>query len=129
MKTINITYIGHRPVYKDGACGSGVTFKQGETLAIPEQYAVRMLKHAAVWVRADDKAKADEAFIEDDTEAKKKDDELNQQHDMRESISHMDKDALKTFAQTQWRISLDGRKSVEALRADVIQKFDQFGSV
>ena len=75
------------------------------------------------------KAKAEEAFIEDDSEAKKKDDELNQQHDMRESISHMDKDALKQFAQTQWRISLDGRKSVEALRADVIQKFDQFGSV
>lgn len=129
MTTIAITYIGHRPTYKDGACGSGVTFEQGQTLQIPAQFALKMLKHTAVYERAGDVA-AESALVAekpDTTEADKRAKEFNEQQDMRDAITQMDKDALKVFAMTHWGMKLNGQKSAENLRAEVVQHFDQFG--
>ena len=127
--TIAITYIGHRPVYKDGACGSGVTFEQGQTLAIPERYAIQMLKHPSVYVQASgkDAKSAVVADVPTTEEADAKAKEFHDQQDMRDTIARMDKESLKAFAQTHWRIALDGRKSAESLRAEVAQHFDQYG--
>lgn len=127
MSTIAITYIGHRPVYKDGACGSGVTFAKGQTLAIPEQFALRMLKHPSVYARADAEESAMAVVVPDTSAKDKATQEFNQQQDMRDAISQMDKDALKVFAMTHWGMKLNGQKSAENLRAEVIQNFDQFG--
>jgi len=129
MSTIAITYIGHRPVYKDGACGSGVTFEKGQTLHIPAQFALKMLKHQSVYVRADDVASESAVVVEvtDTTEDDKRAKEFNQQQDMRDTFAQMDKDALATFAKTHWRIDLDKRMKVENLRTQVCQHFDQFG--
>ena len=49
--------------------------------------------------------------------------------DLKQSISFMDKDALKLFAQTNYGQKLDGRLSVEALREQANQMIDQFGVV
>lgn len=127
MSTIAITYIGHRPVYKDGACGSGVTFEKGQTLAIPEQFALRMLKHPSVYMRAKVGESAMAVDVPDTSAKDKATQEFNQQQDMRDAISQMDKDALKVFAMTHWGMKLNGQKSAENLRAEVIQNFDQFG--
>jgi hypothetical protein len=129
MTTIAITYIGHRPIYKDGACGSGVTFEQGQTLAIPEQFAVRMLKHPSVYVRATGKdAKsapaADVPVLDEDAQREKEQHDL---HDVRDTIQRMDKDSLKVFAKTNWGLNLDGRKSQDALREEVLTSFERFG--
>lgn len=129
MTTIAITYIGHRTTYRDGACGSGVTFEQGQTLHIPAQYALKMLKHPSVYVRADDVAAESAVVVEehDTTEADKRAKEFNEQQDMRDTFSQMDKEALATFAKTHWRMDMDKRMKVENMRAAVIQNFDQYG--
>lgn len=129
MKTLPITYIGHRPVYKDGACGSEVTFTQGQTLAIPEQFAVRMLKHPSVYVLATGKdAKsapfADVPALDEDAQREK---EQHDKHDVRDTIQRMDKDALKVFAKTHWSYNLDGRKSQDAMRDEVLNIFERLG--
>ena len=129
MTTIAITYIGHRTTYRDGACGSGVTFEQGQTLHIPAQYALKMLKHPSVYVRADDVAAESAVVVEapETTDEDKRTKEFNEQQDMRDSIAQMDKEALKVFAMTHWGMKLNGQKSAENLRAEVTQHFDQFG--
>ena len=55
--------------------------------------------------------------------------ELQKVLDLKQSISFMDKDALKLFAQTNYGQKLDGRLSVEALREQANQMIDQFGVV
>lgn len=129
MHTIPITYIGHRAVYKDGACGSGAVFEQGQTLHIAAEFAQRMLKHPSVYVRAEPE-KAVGAPVAVPIEVSEKDkqvDDFNRQQDMRDTFNQMDKDALATFAKTHWRIDLDRRLKVENMRAAVAQHFDQFG--
>ena len=47
--------------------------------------------------------------------------------DMRDAIAVMGKDALASYAGAHFKIDLDKRKGVEALRAQVTQLVDQFG--
>ena len=53
---IPIKYIGKRAEYRDGAFGTMTKWKQGETIAIPNAIAMKMLKHDDVYVagKADD---------------------------------------------------------------------------
>lgn len=127
--TIPITYIGHRPVYKDMACGSGAVFEQGQTLMVPAEFALRMLKHPGVYVRADGKQAKGARVVElvDSTQQDKQNEEFNRQQDMRDTFANMDKDALAAFAKTHWRMDLDKRMKVESLREAVTQNFDQYG--
>lgn len=127
--TIAVTYIGHRPVYRDGACGSGLTFERGQTIAVPAQFAQKMLKHPAVYVRAEGDMAESALVIESrvPTDKEKNAEQFNREQDMRDSIGQMDKDALKVFAMTHWNVKLNGQKSAENLRAEVIQNFDRFG--
>ena len=123
MTIVPIKYIGTRQTYKDGACGSGIVFTQGQTQQVSAKYAVLMLKHPSVYVRGDDDAPmalvADE--LSDDEKAK------HDMHDTRDLIQRMDKDALKMFAKTNWGIDLDGRKSQDNLRAEVLTTFERLG--
>ena len=129
MNTIPVTYIGHRSIYKDMACGSGAVFEHGQTLHIAAEFAVKMLKHSGVYVRADAEQSADAPVVAltDTSKQDEQNEEFNRQQDMRDTFSQMDKDALATFAKTHWRIDLDKRMKVENMRAAVIQNFDQFG--
>jgi hypothetical protein len=129
MNTIPITYIGHRPVYRDGACGSGAVFEKGQTLHIQAEFAHKMLKHTGVYVRADE-ASAQTAEVVVPVDTSKKDEQVedfNRQQDMRDTIAQMDKEALVVFAKTHWRMDLDKRMKVENMRSLVAQNFDQFG--
>lgn len=121
-----ITYIGHRPVYTDGACGSGLTFKQGETLLVDDEYARKMLKHSSVYVLGE--AAGDH---QQPVDAKKKtktpgeDDDADQT--ARDAIAQMNKSALEQYAKTHFSVDLDKRKSIAELRTTVTNLFDQFG--
>ena len=129
MNTIPITYIGHRPVYKDMACGSGAVFEKGQTLNIASEFAHKMLKHPGVYVRADAEKAADAPVVVPIDTSKKDEqvEEFNRQQDMRDTFMQMDKEALVTFAKTHWRIDLDKRMKIENMRATVTQHFDQYG--
>ena len=55
--------------------------------------------------------------------------ELQKVLDLKQTVSFMDKDALKQFALTNYNQKLDGRLSVEALREQTAQMIDQFGVI
>lgn len=120
---IPIKYIGHREVYTDGACGSGLTFVKGQPLAVEDGFAVRMLKHPSVYERGD----AEETAGEAPKKAKSHLDDDDPDQTARDAISTMTKDALSTYAKTHFSVDLDKRKSVGDLRAQVTGLFDQFG--
>jgi hypothetical protein len=122
---IPIKYIGHRPVYRDGACGSELVFEQGKTLLVEDEFAVKMLRHPSVYERGD----AGESVEVQKPKAKATKDTGDEDpaQAMRDSIVQMNKAALETFAKTHFSVDLDKRKSVGDLRTQVTGLFDQFG--
>lgn len=118
---IPIKYIGHRAVYVDGACGSGRTFEQGQTLLIDDESALKMLRHPSVYVRGDGDTVPDPV-----KEKTTDDDDPNQS--MRDSIAQMNKDALALYAKSNFSVDLDKRQSVGNLRTQVTGLFDQFNA-
>lgn len=123
---IAIQYIGHRPFYRDGACGSGLTFERNGVALVPPEIAQKMLRHPTVWVRFTEPEPADAlAYVAPvvDDEAKKQD----QMQDIRDALVQMDKPGLKQYVQTHWSQELDGRMSLEGMRAKAVELFDQFG--
>ena len=122
---IPIKYIGHRPVYTDGACGSGLTFKQGETLLVEDEYARKMLRHSSVYERGELAGDEQPVEVAKKTKNPSEDDDADQT--ARDAIAQMNKNALEKYAKTHFSVDLDKRKSVAELRATVTNLFDQFG--
>lgn len=125
---IAITYIGHRPVYTDGACGSGLTFEQGQTLPVDDEFARRMLKHPSVYqlggLSEGDKTDA----LQPAKQAKKQDSDDDADQTARDAIANMNKAALADYAKVHFSVDLDKRMSVADMRARVTGLFDQFGT-
>lgn len=122
---IPIKYIGKRPVYRDGAYGSGMVFAQGETVNVEDDNLARkFLRHGDVYVAGS----ADDAVTTVSATAAKKDDTSEDDaQSTRDTIANMTKTALKTFAKTHYSVDLDQRKSVAEHRAQVTNLFEQFG--
>lgn len=123
---IPIKYIGHRPVYTDGACGSGMTFLQGQTLPVEDEFARKMLRHPSVYEQGDAEA-TEPASIPPAKDPKKDAADEEENQTARDAIANMTKDALSQYAKTHFSVDLDKRKSVGELRATVTGLFDQFG--
>lgn len=122
---IAIKYIGHRPVYTDGACGSGLTFEKGQTLNIEDEFATRMLRHPSVYERSD-------AFEQPEQQPSKPanshTDDSDPDQTTRDAIANMTKGALVTYAKTHFSLDLDRKMSVADMRSKVTGLFDQFGT-
>lgn len=117
-----IKYIGHRPEYRDGACGSGALFKQGETLNIADDsIAAKMLRHPTVYARGEDEGGTIFSVAGKDS------DDSSETQDARDIVANLDKDALQTYAKTNFSVNVDKRKSVDALRSEVTGMIDRFG--
>jgi len=130
MNMIPIKYIGHRPVYRDGACGSELTFEQGQTLLVADEFALKMLRHPSVYERGDVAAAAGEV-VEKELDTDKKDAQDKSEEDAqatRDTIATMTKDALVNYAKVHFSADLDKRRSVADLRTQVTGLFDQFGT-
>lgn len=123
MNTQPICYVGRRPVYREGAYGSGIVFQQGETKLVPADLAAKLLRHPDVYAPG---VEAGAQTVELKAPAKQTQDESTQ--DLRDTIAFMDKDALEVFAKTNFKIDLDKRKSVASLRQHVTQLVDQYGA-
>jgi len=116
-----IKYIGKRPFYTEGAYGSKIEFKKDETVLVPEEIAIKLLKHPDVYVEGVPDKGLKSAVIE------KKEEEDNQE--IIDSVALMDAKAVIEFVQNNFNIKLDGRKSVDTLRAEAIHHIDRFGIV
>lgn len=123
---IAVKYIGHRKSYRDGACGSGLVFEQGQTQSVEDEIARKMLKHKDVYVPGDlteaeavgKPAKAPKSHTTDE----------DPDQTARDAIANMTKDALVTYAKNTFSVDLDKRTSVGDMRTRVTGLFDQFGT-
>lgn len=122
---IAITYIGHRPVYTDGACGSGLTFEQGQTLPVDDEFARRMLKHPSVYELGE--LSDGEKVVKQPAKQKKADSEDDADQTARDAIANMNKAALADYAKVHFSVDLDKRMSVADMRTRVTGLYDQFG--
>lgn len=118
---ISIRYIGKRPDYMDGTYGTRIVFVQGKSRMVPADVAKKMLRHADVYEPGEDGAPV--AAL---PPAKDKEEDVQ---DMRDALAHMDKDALTNYANTHFKLKLDKRKDVGALRTQVTQLIDQYGVI
>ena len=128
---IPIKYIGHRETYRDGACGSELVFKQGQTLMVDDEAAKKMLRHPDVYCPGDVE-QVHETDVDSGQEKAKPagqaEGEDEQTQDLRDALGNMDKAALEHFAKTRFSVDIDRRKSVSTLRAEVIGMVDRFGA-
>lgn len=144
---VAVQYVGRRPDWTDHLYGTGLSFVADQVRPLPGSIARQFLRHldlfreAKIEVAPPEKAaqiaEVAEAPRDDTAEileaAKQKQaeelDKENQLQDLRQSVTFMEKDALKEFVSRNYRQKLDGRLSVEAMRTQALQLIDQFGAV
>lgn len=121
---IAIKYVGRRPRYREGAYGSGIEFTRGETVLVPDDLGVKLLRHPDVYARgADSEAASMHVAAEPDGMR----DEEDSLQEIRDSIAMMDKAALEMFAKTHFSVTLNRRQRVDSLRQQVAGLVEQFG--
>lgn len=143
---IAVQYVGRRQQWTDSIYGTGLSFVADQVRRLPGPVATQFLRHvdlfreAKIEVAPEKVAQITEVveIPRDDTAeileaAKQKQaeeiDKENQLQDLRQSVTFMEKDALKEFVSRNYRQKLDGRLSVEAMRTQALQLIDQFGAV
>lgn len=118
---MNITYVGKKAQREDSVVGTGLVWRQGETLPVPVAAAALLLRHPDVWVRADEDV-ADDGEPEQAQEAPAlKRDETDEALDAvpLQAVAVMDKADLARFA-AEHNLVLDRRAGVEKQRAQIM---------
>jgi len=143
---IAVQYVGRRQQWADSIYGTGLSFVADQVRYLPGPVATQFLRHVDLFREAkievapekvaqiaevaeiprDDTAEILEAAKQKQAEELDKE---NQLQDLRQSVTFMEKDALKEFVSRNYRQKLDGRLSVEAMRTQALQLIDQFGAV
>ena len=131
---VPVKYVGRRPDFFDRIYGSGLFFDQGQTRWVPAELARKLLRHADLFERGEEDLEASEddtAKILEESAREQDAQRIDQSaiQDLRDSVQSMDKEALSHFAGTNYRQIIDRRRSVEALREDVLGFIDRFGAV
>lgn len=135
---LDVQFIGARE-WHDRLYGSGLAFAPGQVRRVPAELARRLLRHGDLFTEAGGGAAAPAAAEPADDTAEQlaaaaskqtqETDVERQRQDMIDTVNAMGKDALREFAQTNYRQNLDKRQSVESMRAKVAGFIDQFGVV
>lgn len=122
--TTPIKYIGHRPVYRDGAYGTKAEFVQGQTLMVADEVARKMLRHPDVYVLGEDPAVpgAPEVAEPPDRTGQK---DVDHQEAL-DALRTMNKVSLKQYAQTHFRVEL-ADDQVGKMRDQVRTMVEQYG--
>lgn len=143
-----VQYVGRKPEWRDTLYNTGLYFVADQVRNLPPATARQFLRHRDLFREAkvevapepvavapvevqeeppvDDTAKILEDAKEQQQEVDKT---LQKVLDLKQTISFMDKDALKQFALTHYNQKLDGRLAVEALREQAALMVDQFGAL
>ena len=143
--TVAVQYVGRRESFRDHLYGTGLTFTQGQTRALPPEIARKFLRHLDQFTKAHvdaaEQAQATEPATDSDPDgtkaalelAAKDKDEANsletQRQDLIDTITHMPKAALIEFARNNYRQELDKAQKLDALRDQVRGFVDQFGLI
>ena len=140
IASVRVTYTGNETPFIERNYGSGLSFEQGQTRAVPVDLGVQLLRHRDVFVQANDDAPTQEAALlaVDDTLAQldeaakvqaELDAQLNERQNVVDQVNLMDKDALKQYAQTKYGQPLPKTMSEASMRAKVVGFIDQYGLV
>lgn len=126
MKLITVKYEG-RKLYRDRTA-LRTEWSPGDVKRVPEREA-RILLRFAEFARAPDVEAAGqpgdvEAMVA--AQVQREQDERNETEGMLLLLDTMDKDALEAYA-AKYEVSLDKRRGVEKLRAEVTSLIEQFG--
>ena len=144
--SVAVEYIGPRAQWLERKYKSNLTFTVGQVRHLPADLARKLLRHADLFALAkhepvepqdagelienrepeDDTAELLEKAAEAKQEAAK---ELDNLQGLRDQVMHMEKESLEHFARVNYRQELDRRRSVAALREQVLGFIDQFGAV
>ncbi|TWH63890.1 hypothetical protein LX59_03056 [Azomonas agilis] len=137
QNTVGVRYTGKRDSFMERAYKSGLSFIPGQVRCVPPDLAKKLLKHTDVFERVleavpiepipeptDDTAALLDVAAQREAEQQEA---LSQLQDLRDQISHMDKEALAEFAKIHYRQDLNKRLSVEKLRDQVTGFVDQYG--
>jgi len=119
---IPVRYIGKRPVYKEGAYGTGIMFTQGKSEFVPADKAALLLTHKDVY-EPGDASECGEVVIDKPAT----DDSDDPVQIARDSIAVSGKEALEAYARVHFGVELDRRHTLEALRVQVTGLLDQYG--
>ena len=117
-----IKYIGHRDEYTEGAYGSRILFKNGETKLVDANLAKQLLKHPDVYEAGDI---INASSIEAAAPPKPK---IEDTQDIRDEISNMNNsDALISWVYEKFQQKLDKRQGLPKLKNKAIQLIDLYG--
>ena len=122
---VAVQYVGRKPEWRDALYNTGLYFVADQVRNLPAHTARQLLRHTDLFREAKVEV-APEPVEEPEADT---DRELQKVLDLKQTVSFMDKDALKQFALTNYNQKLDGRLSVEALREQTAQMIDQFGVI
>lgn len=121
-----IRYIGKREPHVDGAYGTRILWAcRGDTQLVPDATAIKMLGHLDVYERGEAATDA----VAPVAPKKKVDDSDEPSQVARDMVNTMGKDALETYARTNFKVELDKRQKVSDLRSEVTSLIDRFGIV
>lgn len=127
MQTESIAYIGRREQHRDSTYGTGDWVKwQVKRVAVP--IAAKMLRHPDVYVVgpvAEHDGAVDVVLEAPEKSEKEIAGEAIQQ--ALDAVQAMEADALHEFAQRNFNMKLDRRKSAASLRIDAQQLIHRFG--
>lgn len=118
---MNITYVGKKASREDSVAGTGLVWRQSETLPVPVAAAAVLLRHPDTWARADDDVTDDgEPEIEQAAPTRQRD-ETDEALDAvpLQAVAVMDKADLARFA-AEHNLVLDRRAGVERQRAQIM---------
>lgn len=125
---ISVTYVGKREHYVENCYGSKIAFSKGETKAIDDGLAAKLLKHPDQYRRGDDAEVERLTALSPQDVADDTDDTDDTVQNARDLVASMEADALVDYAQTHFNgIKLNKRKTLDNLRGDVLQLIDQYG--
>ena len=118
---MNITYVGKKAQREDSVAGTGLVWRQGETLPVPVVAAALLLRHPDTWARADDDVTDDGEPEAEQAEIAPQRDETDEALDAfpLQAVAAMNKADLARLA-AEHNLVLDRRAGVEKQRAQIM---------
>lgn len=133
---MGVKYIGRRDVWKDTVYRSGLSFTAGQTRAIPPHIAKKLLAHRDLFEEAE--APDTVAAAQDDTQSQLDDgkkrseqtDQSKREFAVIDQVNQMtDKNVLVDYAMNTYQLKVPKNKSIEAMRAQVVEHINRVGVV
>lgn len=132
---IAVEYIGRRDYWKDLQYNSGLDFVTGQTRVLPTNIAKQLLRHPDLF-KESESAPAEEVVQQvDDTQSqldagKRDQDKKDDRHDelnVIDLVNTMDKEAVATYAMSNYGLKINRSKSVENMRTELSAHISQVG--